>query len=188
MRYPAEHKAEVRSRILAAAASALRARGLDGISIPALMKKVKLTHGGFYVHFPDRDHLVAEAVAIAAEATGDKVFRDSPDLDTVIDRYISHEHVADPGGGCVVAALGTDAPRQRTPVKRAFAFAVKGMFQLLDHKFPGRTASTGKPSDDALALASLMVGAVMLARLVDDELADRLIRAARKAAHAMVAR
>ena len=62
MRYPEGHKEPVRARIVQAAAFALRAKGLDGVSIPALMKNVGLTHGTFYAHFENRDALVAKAV------------------------------------------------------------------------------------------------------------------------------
>ncbi len=70
MRYPDGHKEEVRASIVASAARTLRKKGLAGLSIPALMKEAGLTHGGFYLHFHNRDELVAEAVMAAAEGTG----------------------------------------------------------------------------------------------------------------------
>ncbi|WGR91056.1 TetR/AcrR family transcriptional regulator [Bradyrhizobium sp. ISRA435] len=52
-------KARSRERILNEAATQIRDKGLDAISIGSLMQKVNLTHGGFYGHFrfalrPDR--------------------------------------------------------------------------------------------------------------------------------------
>ena len=82
MRYPDGHKEQVRAQIVRTAARALRELGLEGISIPALMKKAGLTHGGFYVHFKDRDDLVAAAVEHAAAETGARVL--GPDRKSVV--------------------------------------------------------------------------------------------------------
>lgn len=182
MRYPDGHKEAVRRRIVAAASSALRSRGLAGVSIPALMKSAGLTHGGFYAHFDDRDDLVAAAVAAAGAATAEGAFGDSLSLEETLARYLSRGHVERPEQGCVVAALGTDGSRQAPPVRRAFADVARGLLRLVERKLhrdrPSRTVS-----DEALRLASTMVGAVVLARLVDDgKLADRILRAARASA------
>ena len=48
MRYAAEHKDQTRSALLKAAAEEMRAHGPDGVSVAAVMKRVGLTHGGFY--------------------------------------------------------------------------------------------------------------------------------------------
>jgi TetR/AcrR family transcriptional repressor of nem operon len=178
MRYSAEHKESVRARIVEAASRALRKSGLDGVSIPALMKKVGLTHGGFYAHFSDRDALVAEAVRHASEETGARVFDASPDLGAALEAYLSPMHAAHPEHGCVIAALGADAARQRAPVREAFGRATLGLLRLVHRKLGGQGA---EPSDEALTLTSQMVGAVVLARAIDDpKLAARILRAARR--------
>lgn len=187
MRYPKGHKEEVRASIVASAARALRRHGLASVSVPALMKEAGLTHGGFYGHFKNRDELVAEAVMIAAEATGKGVLsKEAGDLERTLQLYLSTEHVAHPEGGCVLAALGTEGRTQPGPVRRAFAKAARGFVELLGEKTPGsakaKAKKDGEPSDEALALASKMIGAVILARLVDDDaLAKRILAAAKKA-------
>ena len=182
MRYPDGHKEAVRERIVAAAASALRGRGLAGVSIPGLMKSAGLTHGGFYAHFGDRDELVAAAVEAAGAATAKGAFGESLTLEETLSRYLSNGHVEHPEEGCVVAALGTDGCRQPPRVRRAFADVARGLLRLVERKLhrarPSRTVS-----DEALRVASTMVGAVVLARLVDDpKLADRILRSARESA------
>lgn len=180
MRYSPEHKAEVRARIVQAASRVLRRDGLDGVGIPALMGLVGLTHGGFYAHFKDRDELVAEAVRHAARQTGMGVFEQAATLDEALEAYTSHDHVTRPEGGCVVAALGAEAPRQSPPVRSAFAFAARGLLALVQRRLAPDNAAEAL-SDEALALTSRMVGAVILARLVDDPvLADRLLQNARR--------
>jgi TetR/AcrR family transcriptional repressor of nem operon len=178
MRYTAEHKETVRAKIVDEASRALRRSGLDGVSIPALMKRVGLTHGGFYAHFADRDELVAEAVRQGAEQTAARVFEGVPSLDASLNAYLSAEHAEHPEEGCVVAALGADAPRQRAPVRKAFAYAARGLLALVQKKL---SPATRELSDEALEVTSRMVGALVLARIVEDpKLASRLLATARR--------
>lgn len=179
MRYTPEHKERVRSRIVQSAAEALRARGLDGIGIPELMRGAGLTHGGFYVHFPSRDALVAAAVTHASEETGEHVFGAATDLGRMLDTYLSPSHAEHPERGCVVAALGTGAARQPPIVRGAFARAARGLLELVQRKLQP-VDSAHEISDDALRLGATMVGAVILSRLVQDRaLSARILRAAR---------
>lgn len=177
MRYPEGHKEEMRARIVGAAATMLRKHGLDGVSVPALMKRVGLTHGGFYGHFRDRDALVAEAVRHAASQTTEVFTRG--DLSEVLATYLSEGHVDHPERGCVVAALGTEAERQHAPVRRAFADAARGLLGLVSRSVDGPCADA--PSPRALRTAATMVGAVMLARLVNDPALSRQILDAARA-------
>ena len=89
-------------------------------------------------------------------------------------------HVEHPERGCVVATLAAEGARQSKPVRRALAEVARGLLRLVDAKLhPKRRAGTA-PSEDALRVAATMVGAVVLARAVDDpRLAARILRAAR---------
>jgi AcrR family transcriptional regulator len=179
MRYPSGHKAAVKDRIVRAASRSLRRHGLHRVSIPALMKQVGLTHGGFYTHFKNRDELVAAAVASAAAETAEGVFAEELGLKETLERYLSKSHLEHPEKGCVLAALGADGVRQRPRVRAAFAEIARGFLHLTQRKLPDRGRS-GALSDEALARAATMVGAVVLGRLVDDAaLAERILSAAR---------
>ena len=181
MRYSPAHKDEVRARIIGQAATLLRGAGLDGVGIPALMKQAGLTHGAFYAHFPSRDALVAEAVAAAAAQTGDEVVNPALGLTAICEQYLSMAHVAHPERGCVLAALGPEAPRQAPPVREAFARAARGMLARVQ----AALGPPGPPSDAALRAASAMVGAGARARLVGGPaLAQRILDAARPASPA----
>ena len=178
MRYPDGHKEAVRDRIVETAAEELRAHGLDGASIPALMKRVGLTHGGFYAHFENRDSLVAAAVLAASRNTAGEVFAEELTLAETLRHYLSPGHVSHPEQGCVVAALGTDGTRQPVKVRAAFAEVARGLLGLVERKLHPRRAKK-QLTEEALRLTATMVGAVVLARLVDDpELASRILKAA----------
>ncbi len=176
MRYPDGHNETMRTRIVEAASRALRRDGIDAVSIPKLMKLVGLTHGGFYVHFRDRDELVAEAVAHTA--TDSAISSDAPAAEAFT-RYLSLDHVRHPELGCVIAALGIEGARQHGPVRRAFAEAASRFLRGVERRLHPKSGD-GSLSDEALATASRMVGAVVLARLVQDEaLANRLLESAK---------
>ncbi len=180
MRYPEGHKDKVRTSIVKNAARALRRDGLAGVSIPALMKKAGLTHGGFYAHFKNRDELVAAAVLAAADETGSTVLsRDAGDVQATVNAYVSKQHVDYPERGCVLAALGGEGRHQTAPVRRAFALAARGFVRLVEQKLHPDSAP-GTLSEEALKLSAQMIGAIVLARLVDDEqLAEKLLQAVR---------
>ncbi len=182
MRFPKEHKARVRERIIRTAARKLRGAGLAGPSVPDLMKGAGLSHGGFYGYFRSRDELVAEAVRNAANETAEGLFQASKDLTAVLNAYLSEEHLRRPSSGCVVAALGSDGWRKGKKVRAAFADVAEGLARLVDEKL-APFAQGSALSDRALAVTAQMVGAVILGRLVDDSvLAGRIVSAGREAA------
>lgn len=177
MRYSEEHKPAVRARIVAAASRVLRSEGIRGVSIPQLMKAAGLTHGGFYAHFEDRDQLVAAAIEHAAEETAASVLDQGSRK--MLESYLSPEHVAHPEEGCVLAALGTDATKHGSVIRRAFARIARGFIERVHLSL--HPSSRGKPTDESLASAATMIGAVLLARAVDDEtLGARILAAARQ--------
>ena len=176
MRYPDGHKDEVRARIVDVAARELRKDGLDAVSIPKIMKLAGLTHGGFYAHFKDRDELVAAAVQ---HSTGESAFAGEVTLEQAAGKYLSKGHVAHPEMGCVIAALGVEGSRQKGRVRRAFAEAARGLLSHVERKLHPKSPP-GIVSDDTLQKASQMLGAVVLARLMqDDTFAERLLASAR---------
>jgi TetR/AcrR family transcriptional repressor of nem operon len=181
MRYAAGHKDAVRQKVVKAASRALRRDGLEGVSIPALMKQAGLTHGGFYVHFKNRDELVAEAVLAAAQETVSRVLASGRGgLQAILETYLSPEHVRGPADGCVLAALGSEARQQHAPVRRAFSEAARGFLGYLQGSLHP-AGDRRRLDDDTLALGARMVGAVVLARLVDDQpLAEQILKAAKR--------
>ncbi|WP_420129655.1 TetR/AcrR family transcriptional regulator [Longimicrobium sp.] len=184
VRYPAGHKERTREQIVSAAARAFREEGVAGVSVPDLMGRAGLTHGGFYAHFRSKDHLVAEACRIALRESSAKLIataRQAPReerLAAFIRAYASRTHRDDPGGGCVLPALAAELGRHDGPeVRAAFTESFNEAIATLARALPeGDTDRT----DRALALMSGLAGSVMLSRAVDDpELSDRILQSAR---------
>ena len=79
--------------------------------------------------------------------------------------------------GCAMAALGSEMPRQAPPVRRAATRRIKEMIDLVARQSP----DWGQPGahEHALVAVATMVGALVLARAVDDpRLSDALREAA----------
>jgi len=177
MRVSREKAAENRERILSAAARLFRERGLSGVGVDALTEAAGLTHGSLYSQFGSKDRLAAEALEYALAGTAARMDRIG-DLADYAARYLSAAHRDAPGGGCSLAALGCEMPRQSEPVRHVFTEGVRRVTARLAALLPGRDKR--RREDGALAVMATMVGALVLARAVDDpELSDRILAVSR---------
>ena len=163
-----------RQRVVEVASALFRERGLHGIGVVDIMAAAGLTPGGVYGQFASKDALAAEAfdAAISAEYRAN--------LDAFIENYLSLAHVRTPGRGCPGAALVNDVGREPpgSALRSRFTQGVKGLAGLIADRLP--RASKERRRQRALIALSTMVGAVVLARGVDDEaLASELLEAAR---------
>jgi TetR/AcrR family transcriptional repressor of nem operon len=160
------------NRIVAIAARRVRENGFSGVGVADLMKEVGLTHGGFYRHFGSRDDLIGEAVERAL-AEGRKRIADTPrtarksPFQGIVDSYLSTGHRDSPGTGCAVTALSNDAWRGERRVRAAYTRQVRLYLDLLNEMTDWKNGRA-KRRNSVLALSAL-VGAVAMARAVDDE-------------------
>lgn len=172
-------------RIVAVAARAIRRSGYEGTGVADIMKEAGLTHGAFYAHFASREVMLTEAAARAcaesAAAAADVVASVPSDraLASMLSAYLSKEHVARADVGCPLAALGSETSRQAPEVRRVVTRHIKEVIDLVARQSP----DWGQPGahERALVTIATMVGALMLARAVDDPgLSDGLREAALK--------
>jgi len=111
VRYPAEQTAARHERILREASKLFRQRGLNGVSVPQIMKAARLTHGPFYNHFESKEALVAESIDRAMADTLQYIAsftRPTTARRQFLDAYLSPQHRDNPGEGCPIAALAGD--------------------------------------------------------------------------------
>jgi TetR/AcrR family transcriptional regulator, transcriptional repressor for nem operon len=175
-------KEATHDRIVHAAARAIRRSGYSGTGVADIMKDAGLTHGGFYAHFDSREAMLAEAADRAGAesvATLERIAAAAPPekgLQALTRAYLSKEHLEGPDSGCPMAALGSEMPRQAPEVRRAATRRIKEAVDLVARHLP----DWGKPGahEQALATVSMMVGAMVLARAVDDPKLSDAIRSA----------
>ncbi len=183
-----------REHVVEVAAALLQRRGIAGLGIAELMAEAGLTHGAFYRQFPSKDEVAGEACARSMEHVAERwraVPDAAPDLGSdaaagpedaggrdrqgaIAARYLAGDMAAH---RCPMPALAAEVAREPAgaPVRAAFTRGVRELAGILAADPPGDRAR-------ALGILGAMVGAVALARAVDDPaLAEEIIAAARQA-------
>lgn len=181
---PLSRKQITHERIVDTAAAVLRASGFAGVGVADIMKRVGLTHGGFYAHFASRDALLCEAVERAgadsrmrvAKSVALRKARGASPLRAFIENYLSDAHLATPEQGCPVAALAAEMPRQSPEVAQAAAQRVRKLIAIVRESLPPSAA------EQAAVVAAQLVGALQLARAFGDNAEGRAVLAATRRA------
>jgi TetR/AcrR family transcriptional repressor of nem operon len=169
---PPSRKEISHQRIVDVAARALRRTGYAGTGVADIMKEAGLTHGGFYAHFESRDALLAEAISKAGRDNASwfekhaatRAKSGASALRVTIESYLRPEHLTGVETGCVVSALTSEMPRQAPEVRAASAERIRRLIERVRTALPA-----GADPAQAALIASTMVGALQLARGLDDE-------------------
>jgi TetR/AcrR family transcriptional regulator, transcriptional repressor for nem operon len=173
MRYPAKHKAHTRERIVRSAARRFRSRGTEGATIGTLMRDLRLTHGGFYRHFGNKEQLFIEAFDQSLKELAGKArsaIQHAPrgsELKALIDGYLSTEHSSDVAGGCPVAALAAEIARRPPKVRAEFMRVLINHIAVIARYIPGATDEERQRK--ARILLSSMAGTLTMARVIVDD-------------------
>ncbi|PRA47488.1 TetR/AcrR family transcriptional regulator [Brucella pituitosa] len=171
MRVSRAQAEENRETVINVASRLFRENGFDGIGLKDLMKGAGLTQGGFYKQFASKDDLIALASRRALESAtrrwSDAAADSSDPLEAILAFYLSPDHRREKAEGCPLVALGSDAARLSAEVRRPFEDGINAHFEVLD-ELTDNTKGTA-PSSKAMAILSLMVGAVTLSRIMEDK-------------------
>ncbi|MDP3650692.1 MAG: TetR/AcrR family transcriptional regulator [Rhodoferax sp.] len=154
-------------RIVEVAARALRRNGYNGIGVADVMQQAGLTHGGFYAHFASRDALLAEAIERAGRDSAAEMdrriqasqARGHSALRALVNAYLSEAHLQGVEGGCVVAALSSEMPRQSPTLLAPSTDRVRGLVEMVQRALP-----EGGTPEQAMVIAATLVGTLQLAR------------------------
>ncbi len=184
MRVSREAAAESKSRIVRTASRLLRERGVDAPSIAEIMQEAGLTHGGFYKHFGSKNDLVRAAIRLAFDDTVERFDRRAAEngrtaaVAAYVAEYLSRGHVAEPGLGCPVAALGADAGRHNDWLGDEFAAGVEKLIERTSKAGADSHRDKRRARSGAIQMLTQLVGAVVVARAIgsgplqDEILAD----------------
>jgi TetR/AcrR family transcriptional repressor of nem operon len=174
-------KDESHDRIVRIAAARFRELGIDGMGVADLMKEAGLTHGGFYRHFASRDALVGEAVERAlhdgAQGAIDAVARSKLGkralLFALIDWYLGTGHRDALATSCAVTSLAGDVARSNERARAAYTRQVCIYIELFVSLIEGEGPKLRRLK--AIAVWTSLVGALSMARAVNDEKLSREI-------------
>lgn len=189
MPYTAEHKEATRRRILESARRLFNDKGFAQVSIDEVMDHAGLTRGGFYRHFRDKSQLYAEAVRwfLCPEAPkpwqgrSKRKRQSKRKAERVVDAYFSRDHFSDRESCCPLLTTPADIAQADADVRSAYGDVLKQLLKIFETDLGDR--------DEALALAALCVGGMVLARTVEGPLAQAMRGAAyRRAQNVLKAR
>jgi TetR/AcrR family transcriptional repressor of nem operon len=174
MKVSREQMAENRRRILDVASRLFRDKGFDAVSVAEVMKAVGLTHGGFYGHFSSKDDLVAQTLAhiLAVDSDG------GGDLRAYVGSYLSPRHRDNAAGGCPTAGLAAAIRHQSPAARSAMTEGLRSQIDRIGKALPTLEAADRRRV--AIGSWAAMVGAVILARAIDDPaLSDEILEQTR---------
>ncbi len=172
VRYRPEHKLEIRRKIVKDASRRVRAEGLNGAAVSAVMKDAGLTHGGFYKHFGSKDDLLLESLREGfreIEDTLAQAAEHSPPGEAwkqIVRTYLSLELCDHPERGCPLAALSPELARADKRMKPQIAAELVNYKSRMQPFMPGERAADKERA--FFAIFSTMIGAVEIARMLPD--------------------
>jgi len=153
--------------------------GFPAVSIDDIMAGAGLTRGGFYNYFQSKSELYVETISHFVEEKREAVGTTEKAADRashLVRDYLSLKHLEEVDASCPLIGL-TNILSGSDPSVRA---ALESPLRLMIETFEQGVTPTGEPARQlAVALASLCVGSMVLARAVEDRsLADELREAA----------
>ncbi len=172
MRYRPEHKAQIHEKIVNDASQRVRAEGLNGAAVTAVMRDAGLTHGGFYKHFASKDALLMESLREAFREIVDtwvhaaKQSSNRASWKAIVKAYLSPEHCEHPEHGCPVAALAPELARVDQGMKPLIVAELAKYKSQMQPFMPGRRAEDKERA--FFAIFSTIIGAIEIARLLPD--------------------
>jgi TetR/AcrR family transcriptional regulator, transcriptional repressor for nem operon len=173
MRYRPEHRVEIHQKIVKDAARRLRAEGLTGAAVSAVMRDAGLTHGGFYKHFASKDELLLESLSEAFREIADVLAHAAEKCQpgtawkAIVKAYLSAEHCDHAECGCPLAALAPELARADKAMKARILRELKKYKSRMLPFMPGRRAADKERA--FRAIISTMLGAVAIARILPDQ-------------------
>jgi TetR/AcrR family transcriptional repressor of nem operon len=174
MKVSREQMAENRRRILDVASRLFRDKGFDAVSVAEVMNAAGLTHGGFYGHFNSKGDLIAQTLSHVLAADADE----GGDLRAYLDAYLSPRHRDNAAGGCPTAGLAADIRHQTPAARAAMTEGLRSQINRVSEALPGVSAANRRRA--AIGSWTAMVGAVILARAIDDPaLSDEVLEQTR---------
>jgi TetR/AcrR family transcriptional repressor of nem operon len=172
MRYGPEHKAETHKKIVKDAARRVRAEGITGAAVSAVMLDAGMTHGGFYKHFGSKDELLMESLSEAFQETADRLTRVAETSrpgeawKAIVKTYLSPEHCDHAELGCPLASLAPELARAEKTIKAGILEELTKYKTRMLRYMPGRRVADKERA--FFAIFSTMIGAVAMARILPD--------------------
>jgi TetR/AcrR family transcriptional regulator, transcriptional repressor for nem operon len=183
MRYTLEYKDQARAKLVEAGGRYAKQHGFDSSGMANLAAAAGVTTGSLYKHFSGKSDLFVALIAAELQRTADLYAavdaNDSNQVLRTLAGYLSLSHVQQPESGCPLPSLTAEIGRAEDAVKLAFEEGLQVIHTNVN-------LLTGN-SNVAWAVMAQNVGAVMLARaLQNEDLQREILNAARSAGQTLL--
>ncbi|MES2935757.1 MAG: TetR/AcrR family transcriptional regulator [Pseudomonadota bacterium] len=166
-----EQKNQTRKRILEAAGRGFRQGGFGGIGVDGLAKQAGVTSGAFYGHFDSKASAFRESVTAGMGdlKNGLRYFQaefKASWWEHFVYFYLGTKRTCDLAESCALQSLPPEVARADVTSRMSFEIELREVATII----ATGPAATGAPSnvDAACAALATLVGAVTLARAVND--------------------
>src|SRR5258708_7530659 len=172
MRYRHEHKVEIHQKIVKDASRRVRAEGITGAAVSAVMRDAGLTHGGLYKHFGSKDELLMESLSEAFQEIADRLAqageqsRPGMAWKAIVKTYLSLEFCDHVELGCPLPALAPELARVDKAMKPQIFEELKKYKSRMLPFMPGRRKAEKERA--FFSIFSTMVGAIEIARMLPE--------------------
>lgn len=159
MRYPPEHKAAARARLVEAGGALAKKSGFSNTGMDALAAAAGVTTGAVYSQFRSKSELLYaivdhELTRTLAMFSG----KSHEELKQVLAAYLSAGHVTHPDKGCPMPTLGPEIARADDHVREHFEALMSAVVAPIEAALGDR--------EKAWTLLAQAIGGVLLARAV----------------------
>ena len=180
MRYEQGHKEATRQHIIDVASKQIRESGVAAAGLAGVMSAAGLTNGAFYAHFASKEDLVRAVLTDALDRRERGLagnLKANAGLEKSLRDYLGARHRDHAGSGCPTAALVAEIARHPQETRDIFTAKAEQIILLIAAQL--RTGSAGERRRKAMAIYGMMVGALQLARAVNDrKLSDEMLESA----------
>jgi AcrR family transcriptional regulator len=176
-----KHHNRIRDLVLQSAGRLFNRHGFNAVSIDDVMAEAGLTRGSFYCYFSSKSDLYAQSVARVVHEDRENPKPSGSErtrADKIVDHYLSDAEQDSTADTFPMIGLPNDVSRTDRAVRQAFEAALKLMVQSFEQAGNGN-AETRRAN--ALAIAALCVGGMVLSRSIDDRKLGDELRGAAKA-------
>jgi TetR/AcrR family transcriptional repressor of lmrAB and yxaGH operons len=181
-----------RDALVNTAATLFRRQGYAATGLNQILDEATVKPGSLYHHFPRGKQQLAAAVVDSSGAVIEHLLRrllagGSPVAD-IVDRWIDllmHGLAADGRDGCPIEPIATESVNASLLVREASARAFAGWCHAIEERLQTDGWSAADSESTAVAVISLIEGALILSRIAGDM---RALEAARPAARRLLSR
>jgi TetR/AcrR family transcriptional regulator, lmrAB and yxaGH operons repressor len=179
-----------RAALIDTAALLFRRQGYAATGVNQILETADVKAGSLYHHFPDGKQELAAAVVESAGGEIERLLRRFLDSDSavadIVDGWIDMlivQLASDQRDGCPIEPIATESVHASPQVREASARTFKGWCAAIEERLRSDGRSAASAEQVALAVISLIEGALILSRIDGDPAA---LNAAKPAARTLL--